>query len=163
LLLLRKLFRVHCSIRMRKTVEILNNATRSMRCCSFDEHIGCTNHNIGWRIGKLNRRIYECADCGYRQSWIVHFIILPLRIKYIDLNTFYWKAVSYLTAKYGGRSTKLMIRQRLMICRVCPVLKQKENGAMFCMNCGCGERPAAELHRKVTYRRADCPRNKWIE
>ena len=90
------------------------------------------------------------------------------------------KAASYLEAKFGGESLPEVQMQRLATCFACEwMLTEKRNSAgildingelvqnpyYYCKKCGCPKTrfwPDAELRKKVTFDKAECPLNKWV-
>ena len=70
------------------------------------------------------------------------------------------RIVSYAVAKAGPRSEDIS-EERLRVCRECP-FREVVGDEEFCLKCGCGRRPDAELKTKTAMKWATCPKGKWI-
>ena len=66
------------------------------------------------------------------------------------------KAISYIKAVSGPKVSQAVFADRLAICRQCDRREVTEAGE-FCRACGCGQRDAAELTKKLRHAAVECP------
>ena len=74
--------------------------------------------------------------------------------------TWWRKAWSYATAKFGGRASRRLVALRREACLECDRIVQKGDG-LFCGACGCGYRRDANLAVKTRMKLAACPLGRW--
>jgi uncharacterized paraquat-inducible protein A len=69
---------------------------------------------------------------------------------------------NYVRAEVGPRQplTGAEAQARLVACESCDYC-EREGDQLYCTKCGCGARPRAELHKKITMKWARCPLGKW--
>jgi len=75
------------------------------------------------------------------------------------------KAISFARAAASTVLSEISpeeIEERLAACRGCEALRPMPAPQVgFCLSCGCGEHPLAELTVKAKMPAATCPRKKW--
>jgi hypothetical protein len=70
------------------------------------------------------------------------------------------RAMSFVRAVTGSKTTEAVFAERMRICSQCPHLRQSD-GKLYCGACGCGQWRLAELSKKLRFANLECPKGKW--